>query len=350
MICTVAKTTIPILFLEDAPDSKCVLQDAVTGNYILLEDAPGVVNQFAMKAGTGLPTVGTEEAPQGTFVCKIVLPPGGPLKNPVTGAASTQNLARQQACFHVCRKLFKQGLLDHTLFPRRTTMTRNTAPSSANESSKFAKAVHLFPKKYAFFWTHLLGPSPKRLYSTIVSIETEHTDRHGSFTLLTKRPFPTLPPFAVFENGHRAVVRLQAGASFKPDQEQLTQLHGYSMRVFRAITNKPFSLPIEVLSYLVAPLRGFSEVPNLAASCWQFPDISNCILWKLVALGAEQWKVSLVSEDGTLVADDEETVIQDRAVEFTNRLYLRKVRHDMTPQSKIVDDNVSATAGFVSRP
>ncbi|KAH8106181.1 hypothetical protein BXZ70DRAFT_1004461 [Cristinia sonorae] len=328
--------------IESTGHDTSILVDGTTGKQLRPQDAEGVIRAFFDKIGMEHP-IFTTDWTRGGFLTKATFAQDGPFRKTVTGkTCCTKESAREAVCFQLCRKLFKRGLLDHTLFPRHPP---SSPPASTSGSSKTAAAVHQFPKKAAFFWTHLLGSRPKRLYPSIVSVHGGTGSSHASFAFLTKRALPPLPSFTIFEDGHRATVSLTPGAPFKLDEQQLSHLHGYTTRVFRSVTNKPFSVPVDVLSYLVAPLSGTPE----QASRLTLPNVFKHIAWDSLEFASQQWKIPLLSDDGTLSSIDEETVIQDRAVEFTNRFYLRKVRRDICPKSKMIDNDEEEFTTYLER-
>ncbi|TCD71278.1 hypothetical protein EIP91_011049 [Steccherinum ochraceum] len=309
-----------------------LLQDATTGRFIRSTDAPRVVQRLLSTVDESHPKIDTETDEDG-FACKISFYSGGPFKGPVSGTmCSTRDLAMQSAYFQVCRRLFKRGLLDHTYFPRENSVTTSMA-SPPIESSVSAKAVHMFSKKSALFWANTLQYAMKRLYPTFITVQADG-ETHAPFILLTRRPIPALPIITVFESGRKVTVKMQPGAPWKPSQEQIHQLHGFTLRVFRTISNKGLGSSIDKLPYLVAPLVCSLTSAELKTHSWKLPSISGLIAWDLVDLAKQDWKTSLISEDGGLLAEGDDVAVQDRTVEFTNRFILRAVRYDMNPDSK----------------
>ncbi|KAH9938657.1 ribonuclease III domain-containing protein [Fomitopsis serialis] len=161
---------------------------------------------------------------------------------------------------------------------------------------------------------------------------------------------PELPSFPVFSAGFSTPVQLKKAAPLEYNEEQLSALHGYTIRVCRVLIHKPFSCPVDSLPYLLAPLSsGF----NLYAAQHRTSadlQVDAYIPWDAVQLAADEFIVPLVPNSNTSQSDfAADAVVQDRKVEFTNRYFITKIRRDMTPLSKVEDSPREADyANFVA--
>jgi endoribonuclease Dicer len=94
--------------------------------------------------------------------------------------------------------------------------------------------------------------------------------------------------------------------------------------------NKPFEVSSYTeLGYMLAPLRRAQKAPDVKGY-----DFSEDIDWEMVSVASEKWAVPFV-DLRRLKEEAEDAVIQDRAVEFTNRCEILRIREDMTPLNEV---------------
>lgn len=231
-----------------------------------------------------------------------------------------------------------------------------TPPPSENrdlekKAAVASSSVFRYPRKKAEFWANI-SPLPSRagrLYPTIASAGDLNGAHHAPVLILTREPIPELPSFPVFSAGFSAPVQLKKAAPLDYNEEQLSALHGYTIRVCRVITNKPFTCPVDNLPYLLAPLsEGFSLYAAQQGSSADL-QVDEHIPWEAVQLAADEYIVPLAPDGDTSHSDfAADAVVQDRKVEFTNRYFITKVRRDMTPLSKAEDSPVNILqSGFL---
>jgi endoribonuclease Dicer len=277
-------------------------------------------------------------------------------------------------CYQACAELFHLNCLDYRLFPlpKNITSSRdtNTVPTDSIESHAIdeeAKApiqdtnaeikslgTHCYLRKKPDFWDQVDATTCDRLYPTVIS--TNHSNNlsqpHSPILILTRNPLPSLPNFTLFFSGIPGTVRFTQGASFEVGDDRLEDLHLYTIRICRAIANKPFVCPLKKMQYFFAPLGSTWEAPPYSSSQnGSYPNVVNHIPWDLVALAANSWVVPLASRNlQSITKDVEDAVIQDRWVEFTRRYDVVRMRPDLTPMNKPLDSPVSHCYSFLNRP
>lgn len=235
----------------------------------------------------------------------------------------------------------------HAELPRPPTPPPSETQDLEKKAAVASSSVFRYPRKRPDFWTDI-APLPSRagrLYATILSIRDLNGTHHAPILVLTREPLPDLPDFSVFSSGLSTTVNLKRASPIDYNEEQLSALYGYTTRVFRVITNKPFTCPVDNLPYLLAPLdNSFGLYAAQHGSLTEL-QVDEHIPWEAIQLAADEFIVPLVS-DGNLSKNDfaADAVVQDRKVEFTNRYYITKVRRDLTPLSK-ADDSPVCPAG-----
>lgn len=355
---------------SDDDDDDCI-EDPTTGGRIYLQDAITVTYRLAAGLGTAnddQPDPALFEFEESwhasgtspTYVCTVVFPPGAPLSKFSGPSCASISQARRTACYHVCLELFNRNVLDYRLFPLPTNITSprdNTAmPTSTKDETIVVGlpdsqtdpkpiGIHCYPRKQPDFWKLKDNTNCDRLYPTIISTTylADPQKPYGPMLILTRQPLPPLPSFKVFFSGMPATIHLTQGASFEVEGERLEDLHGYTLRVCRAILNKAFTCELEKMQYFFAPLATSWKVPkNNQHKQWKFPNIFEHIPWELVTLAANSWVVPLSSRNHRAMTKDmDDAVIQDRWVEFTRRYDVVCIRPDLTPMSKPLDSDVS---------
>jgi endoribonuclease Dicer len=207
-----------------------------------------------------------------------------------------------------------------------------------------AFGTHCYPRKKPDFWDAPETPRCDCLYPTVIF--TKYTDDssrpYGPLLILTRHPLPPLPSFKLFFSNIPGIIHFTTGASFEVDEERLADIHLYTLRICRAIANKPFVCPLEKMQYFFAPLSPTWNPPTDSSSKkWKHPNVVKHIPWDLVTIAASSWVVPLASRNLRSMAKDvEDAVIQDRWVEFTRRYEVVRIRPDLTPLSKPVDSPV----------
>jgi len=346
---TLRETIIPY-HSDSGDEADEFIEDPTTRGRIYLEDATVVIYRFAASVQCiderklHQPLFKFGEKRGGRAYCTIMLP-GSPIHG-VSGSHSfSVSHARRAACYKACLELHKKGFLDYRLFPLPSRIREqqpagvdfSTEHPSINMNNKVL-GTHCYLRKKPYFWSDKDSATITSLYPTIIS--TDHPpQRHASMLILTRRPLPTFESFNIFFSGIPSVVWLKPGAEFQLDEARLNDVYRYTIRICRAIANKPFVCPLTNMTYFFAPLGPtWKEGP---INPWELPNVVNHIPWNLVSLAAQKWVVELRSDEhGSMAKDIEDAVIQDRWVEFTRRYEAVIMRTDLSPLSKPIDSPV----------
>lgn len=334
-------------YLDAVGDPKMRLNpiiDPTTGRKLSLQDAIAVWDRFCEELlgddndshESLLPIwrrLGTH-----LYECSIKFPPE--LGSVTISSCNTNAMdAKRSACLLSCQALATRGLLDYTLFPPLTHDINEQVTPHEVKSSVVSSGSRCYPKKRPPFWQRSLQHSTSMLYPTIISVDFPQSDHYSPILLLTKLPLPSLSSFYVFHSGQKGTVTLQKAQPLDVDEQQRNILLGYTMRISRSIQNKAMTFTSEELPYFFAPL---SHAPRQRPDdWWNFPDISDSIPWDAAKLAADHYVVPLTPEHSSIDDQAADAVIQERWVEFTNRQFVKAVRHDLTPLSRPEKGTVS---------
>lgn len=351
------------------------IKDPITSGRIYLQDAITVVYRLAAKLGAvsreqhDAPLFEFEKSrlvsSASSYICMVVFPPGSPLSRVSGPPCATVAQARRTACYQACAELFGLNCLDYRLFPLPTNFTsspnRSAVPPNLMESQiidEDAKAsfqdsnaeiksfgTHCYLRKNPNFWDQADLTTCERLYPTVIM--THHPDGpsqpHSPIMILTRYPLPSLPTFTLFFSGIPGSVHFTQGAPSVVAGGRLEDLRLYTIRICRAITNKPFVCLLKKMPYFFAPLGSTWEAPpDSSPQNGNYANVVDHIPWDLVALAARNWVVPLTSTDlHGITKEVQDAVIQDRWAEFTRRYDAIRMRPDLTPMSKPLDSPVS---------
>ncbi|KAJ7228751.1 hypothetical protein GGX14DRAFT_346266 [Mycena pura] len=324
---------------EDEPLDPSPITEPITGGRIYLQDATAVVYRLATMVNTNpFPSPlfdynvwSSGSNPSPVYTCTVLLP-GTPAHNISGRPCSSEAHARRSACYNVCVRLSEAGLLDPAAFPLPRFR------SETQESSRLIKAqdpndvgVQIHPRKTPAFWSTTISEMAS-LFPTVITVKLSNQPRHAPILLLTHKPLAEFPSFKLFFSGTPATIETYNGAPFKIDREKSIALHLYTLRLCRAVANKPFTCTLANMTYFLAPLSP-SWVPSIRDR-WQLPDVLDHIPWDLVFLGADSWCVPLKYGRAEDVSEDiQDAVILDRSVELTRRYDVLRVRPDLSPLS-----------------
>ncbi|KAJ7276292.1 hypothetical protein B0H12DRAFT_1227452 [Mycena haematopus] len=204
--------------------------------------------------------------------------------------------------------------------------------------------VQVYPRQAPLFWSHPTG-TVTALFPTIITVNHSNQPSHAPILLLTRRPLPEFPSFKPFSSGTPITVQTYKGTPFSVDDGKLLSLNLYTLRLCRAVVNKPFNCPWEDMAYFLSPVSS-SWTPPDNPGRWQRSDVAEHIPWDAVARGALTWVVPLKYGRPEDVAEDiEDAVIQDRSTELTRRYDVLRVRPDLSPLSHPEDSPREAEYG-----
>ncbi|KAI0352690.1 hypothetical protein OH77DRAFT_1428097 [Trametes cingulata] len=290
---------------------------------------------------------------QERYRCIVSLPKSTGIPDIVGPYCATKAQARREAFYRACQEALQRGLMDYRHLPqpewRPPQLSSQAGETDVPQDVKTANtssATHGYPRKFPDFWVNSSKYPVTTLYPTVVVPENLADQPHAPIVLLTRAPLPQIPDFVVFFSGAKATARFYRGAPFTVDSAQLDALRGYTNRVVRSLLNKPFDCSAENWLCFFAPLAP-SWQPHSATqgSRWSHMPVGNHIPWDAVQLAADYFTVSLYNDLTPLDDNARDAVVQDRNVEFTNRHFLVKVRHDLTPLSKADDSPREAEYG-----
>jgi endoribonuclease Dicer len=323
-----------------------VIEDPVTGGIIGCSDAVGVILAFASNFADKPPTrplLSYNHTPQGVYMCTVHLT-DVISDDVVASSGHSQAHARRVACFKACQILQTQGALDSTYFrPILDTVSESSVPAVTNNK---------YHRKAPRFWDRCIASPANRLHPTLVHLEatsgataTIPTGAKGvDIFILTTQRLPSLFPFNVYRTGSTTssldISRVSStqGAPFSVSDSQLKQLHHYTLKVTRLITNRRFVCSLDQMSYFIAPCKPFRRAEVGRAHSTIHEDID----WQQVLQSLETWISALTLEDVNHESRILDYVVQERAVEFTQHFFVKTVRRDLTPLSKPVEHSVSS--------
>ncbi|KAF7352866.1 hypothetical protein MVEN_01253600 [Mycena venus] len=192
--------------------------------------------------------------------------------------------------------------------------------------------VQVYARQAPLFWSHPTGVVTS-LFPLIITVKHSNQPPHAPILLLTRHPLPDFPSFKLFISGSPIIVQCYRGAPFSIDDGKLLSLYMYTLRLCRAVANKPFSCPSKEMPYFLAPVSSSWTPPNTTGR-WEHSGAADHIPWDLVARGALSWAEPLKYGRPEDVAEDiTDAVIQDRSTELTRRYDVLRVRPDLSPLS-----------------
>ncbi|KAI0939123.1 hypothetical protein AcV5_000626 [Taiwanofungus camphoratus] len=342
---------------DDEDELAQYIQDPTTSGRLRKSDAAAVIyrlaaslqeGKYSPRSLFGFHKVDEVDA-EPKFQCTVFFPEACPVPAINGPLSSSVSEARWTACYQACSQLFAKGVLDCRLFPQppRTglDMSLNVLPVASNPANGDVTAAvasagtHRYPRKRPDFWSNTRSVPEKLIYPTIVLPGHLRDEPYVPVLILTKLPLPDLFSFSVFSSGFASTVQLRRGAAFYVDQDHLDTLHAYTTRVCRAVTNKPFSCDVGSMPYLIAPLSStWKDTSESHSQRWEHPTVDSHIPWDLVRLAADRPVAPLLpGEHMPIESCVEDSIVQDRWVEFTNRFFITEVRHDLTPLSRVDD-------------
>ncbi|KAF7313697.1 hypothetical protein HMN09_00526500 [Mycena chlorophos] len=191
------------------------------------------------------------------------------------------------------------------------------------DSMQMDDAEQVYPANTPDFWKRIPGGS--RLFPVLITVGGLEKE-YSPILLLTRDLMAPLLPFKLFPPGQVAKIQLSRCSPFLIDSERLALLHSYTLRLCRAVTNRPLTCTVEGAPYFVAPL--------LRHWNGDMDRLVDAIAWDLVTQAANSWCIPLKygnAED--VAADIEDAVIVDRTAELTRRYEALRVRQDLSPLS-----------------
>ncbi|KAJ7667934.1 hypothetical protein DFH06DRAFT_1183971 [Mycena polygramma] len=317
------------------------IKDPVAGGRIYVQDATTVVYTFASTASmASFPSPifdfkSQSSAPTASsmYTCTVLLP-GTPAHSVSGEPCSSMAHAKRSACYNVCTKLAESGFLNPEAFvlPPRSSSRSESAHKMQEPTSVPYVGVQVYPRNVPLFWTNPTGAATS-LFPTIITVNATSQPPHAPLLLLTRQPLPTFPSFRLFFSGTPVTIQTYRGAPFSIDTGKLLTLHMFTLRLCRAVVNKPFNCPLEDMPYFLCSLSPTWTPPHNIGR-WELSNVADHVPWDSVARGALSWCTPLKYGRSEDVAEDiEDAVIQDRSTELTRRYDVLRVRPDLSPLS-----------------
>ncbi|EIW82390.1 ribonuclease III [Coniophora puteana RWD-64-598 SS2] len=254
------------------------------------------------------------------FQCTVNLP--GLLPNVKYSGpyALTSMKARRLACYGACEQLHEIGALPHALFSYNRSFSQNDAPLDGPTSA------HCYLRKKPSLWDRLTRQRSPRMYSVVLFVEDPS---YRPLLLVTSLPFPSMDDIIIYLDGVPVSVTVQCGPSLELGEDELSQLHSFTVRLCRSMSNKPISCGLDQAPYFFAPVGDHT----LSAGKVELRG-PGYVAWDIVEAACGEALVPLHPSDLRSQHDLEGVVVQDRWVEFTRRYYVESVRTDLKPKSK----------------
>ncbi|KIJ20171.1 hypothetical protein PAXINDRAFT_126718 [Paxillus involutus ATCC 200175] len=329
---------------EDDLGSEPYIEDPIAGGRLYERDAiPALYSLTAnvQKANSsGRPLLVTKEGAGSQnmheWSCTVMLPLGLPLEYVAGPTCLTPAHARRSAAYEACVQLFEHGAFDHSLFPAPQRLEFTTGNSAALAADKVS-GNRCYPRKRTQFWTNSIRLSGRHLFPFVVCVEGRDAD-FAPILILTQQPLPHIPPFRLFFPGMSKTIRNLRGPPLVVDEQRLGALRLFTLRICRAISNKPFGCPVEKMAYIFAPLKPPQQGNSQTIESIDFGHLLDYIPWDIVRLAGKEWMVRFDLDDLRSSPESvRDIVVQDRLVEFTRRYYATRLRQDLTPLSKPED-------------
>ncbi|KAI6034220.1 hypothetical protein BKA83DRAFT_87233 [Pisolithus microcarpus] len=262
------------------------------------------------------------------WICDVLLP-SKLLTEQVSGPPRpTPAHARRAAAFITCVRLYELWCIRSPSFSLPTVSHENTGTCEVR--TPFPGIVATLASERQF-WSNSLRLFSHKWFPVILHVQGR--EKHAPMLLLTRQPLPHMPACRLFIEGVPTVVQNARAAPVEISADHLHALQLFTIRICRAILNKPFACSADDVVYLFAPLRS-CVTGNLQSTGLR--RILDYVPWDVVFLAGKEWAVRFDPDFGSLQGV-EDMVVQDRMVEFTRRYYALRLRQDLTPLSKPED-------------
>lgn len=337
---------LPCQYSDEAVGSWPCIEDPITGRRLYEHDALEALYRFVAITQkpdvAGAPLLITREVSvsetQKAWTCTVTLPSGLPIDRVIGPARLTPTHARRSAAYEACVQLYEYGIFHKNLFPAPQHHLKPDTSGSAAFAADKVSGKHCYPRKRSQFWSNSIRLHKRRLFPLVVYVDQRGGD-YGPIALLTRQPLPHIPTFRLFFPGTSEAIGNLRAPPLELDEQRIDALYSFTLRICRAISNKPLICPTENMAYMFAPLKLPEQVDVHSLDPAR---LMEHISWDTVALAGNTWMKKFDLEElrttPKVVLD---LIVQDRLVEFTRRYYVSRLRHDMTPLSKPEDSPVS---------
>lgn len=330
---------------EDDMSSWPYIEDPVTGRRLYEYDALEALYRFVAVMQkpdfSGAPLLITREVcvppNQQTWTSTVTLPTGLPIDHVTGPSRLTPTHARRSAAFEACAQLYEHGTFHNNLFPVPQHHLEPDPSGSAALAPDKVPGNRCYPRKRSHFWSNSIRLHKSRLFPFVVYVDRRGVD-YAPIMLLTRQPLPHIPSFRLFFPGTSETIRNLRAPPLELDEQRLEALYLFTLRICRAISNKPLVCPLEKIAYMFAPLKLPEQVDARSLDPIHLTDY---ISWDTIELVGKTWMVQFDLEElHTSSEGVHDLIVQDRLVEFTRRYYVARLRRDLTPLSKPEDSPV----------
>ncbi|KAF8558886.1 ribonuclease III [Imleria badia] len=329
-------------FGDEATDSWPCIEDPVTGRRLYEHDALEALYRFVavtQKADfSGAPLLITREVSvpqnQQAWICTATLPVGLPVDHVTGPCRLTPTHARRSTAYEVCVQLYEHGAFHNNLFPVAQHHLKPDTSGSAALAADKVSGNRCYPRKRSLFWSNSIRLHKHRLFPFVVYVDRRGVD-YTPIMLLTRQPLPHIPSFRLFFPGTSEAVGNLRAPPLELDERRMEALYLFTLRICRAIYNKPLVCPLEKMAYMLAPLKLPEQVD---AQSLDPVHLTDYISWDTIELAGNTWMVKFDLEELHRSSEGvHDLIVQDRLVEFTRRYYVARLRRDLTPLSKPED-------------
>ncbi|KAI0079680.1 ribonuclease III [Panus rudis PR-1116 ss-1] len=330
-------------FFDVNPDTGRHIKDPMTGRRIKPSDSVEVLQRFLADLSRETNPATLTQSPKvekllnDQYVCKVDFPVELSLPSVFGPSRPSRAQAEEDACFQACQRLFDLGLLNSRFFPDNHSTPALTS-IFADAPIATGGSLNRYHKIRPGFWNNTIDMDAHRLYPTVVEIENQPTGAsYARMLILTRSPLPHLGKISLFPFNARVIASMHHGAAFQVNDEKLHTLYRYTLRLSRALTNKPLEGTLKQMPYLFAPLDSTAAEKDSVLYNKPYTSVVDLIHWESVKLGAEVITLPLIVPDASIEETCRDVVLQDRCTELSRRFDLVRIRHDLTPHSKAED-------------
>jgi endoribonuclease Dicer len=194
------------------------------------------------------------ESARSGFVCEVILPEHCPIVS-MTGQVETRKaIARCSAAFKMCVELRRKGNLNEYLLPTNAKLlpAMRNALLAVSEKKKGNYPMLIKPS----FWKQGRDTVSRVLYLTAIDMECGLDRPHQPLALLTREPFPQLPPFPIYLTDGRPsnIVSQSIHVPILLTEELLEMVTKFTLRIYEDIYNKVYEYDVSKMSYWVVPI------------------------------------------------------------------------------------------------
>ncbi|KDQ13581.1 hypothetical protein BOTBODRAFT_146179 [Botryobasidium botryosum FD-172 SS1] len=214
------------------------LQDPLTGAFITASTAVAAIQKFTLSRGTR-PEF-HYDAQNGTCTIRELTLEGLPIGNPFVGASLNTDPSSAETLTYslLCRELFDRGKLDHRCFPGAPR------PEAG------------LPQGIPGFWKRVMSFPSVRAFPTKITVDAGPSCVLGASLIIAPRrplPYAQTETFAMWIEGERCTIRMEALDYIDPSAEQQTVAYKYTVRSRQAMSEKKFSCTKGELGCFILP-------------------------------------------------------------------------------------------------